>query len=177
MTSSAQQPPKRRQPPERQRLRAEIEARQEALGEIWDEIASRGGTHAETIRRVRVGTSPITVKTRADIERGLRWAPGSIRAVLEGGDPTPEPGSPGSKEAPEGGRYSAATIDLGDRVVHLARDLNASARGQGVPPDEAAEMTRRALERALGAAEGTGLLALEHELRKWRTEHEESDDE
>lgn len=147
------------QPPDRTRLRHHMEKRQEELEETWREIAARGGVPYETLRRVRIGSSPLRVTTRAALDRGLRWEPGSTSAILSGGDPTPHDLSD---------RYATTTLDLGDRVAHLARDLHASARDQGVPDAEAAAMTRRALERALGAAEGTGLLAIEAELRTWR---------
>lgn len=155
------------QPPERARLREHMEARQGHLGENWDAIARRAGIHEETFRRVRFGTGQMRPATRVAIERGLKWEPGSVRATLDGGDPTPLPET-------EDDRYATGAIDLGDRVIHLARDLNASARHHGVPPEEAAAMTRRALERALGAAEGTGVVALEHELQRWRREHDDT---
>lgn len=78
------------QPPERVRLREEMDARRAELGKTWKAVAQDGGIgKVSTIRRVRIGTSVIQADTRKGLEDGLGWAPGSVSAILSGGPPTP----------------------------------------------------------------------------------------
>jgi hypothetical protein len=82
-------PSPRQQSPERARLRTHIEDQVEALDITWAELARASGVPYETIRRVRDGNRPITKDVRDRLEDGLGWARGSIRDILDGGDPTP----------------------------------------------------------------------------------------
>lgn len=90
------------QSPQRQRLRTFMEARREELRLPWTAIASAGGTSVKTISNVRIGEQGILPETRHMIETGLRWAPGSIEAILTGGDPVPlaEPPRPAPQPLP-----------------------------------------------------------------------------
>jgi hypothetical protein len=88
------------QSPQRQRLRTLMEARREELRLPWTEVAAAGGTSVKTISNVRIGEQGILPETRHMIETGLRWAPGSIEAILAGGDPAPLP--PGASRVPPG---------------------------------------------------------------------------
>lgn len=75
--------------PEREALQEAMEARREYLKITWQDVAREGGVKADTIRAARTGTAPIQQSTHAAIERGLQWKPGSVGAVLAGGEPTP----------------------------------------------------------------------------------------
>lgn len=89
-------------PPEdpRRRLGRVMEERRAQLGLYVREVADAAGITAEGYRRVRDGSAPIRPTTKSGIERALRWAFGSMDAVLGGGEPTPleaEPGRAGDK--------------------------------------------------------------------------------
>jgi hypothetical protein len=78
------------QSPQRQRLRALMEARREELGLAWTEVAAAGGSSVKTIHQVRTLDLGIAPGTQRAIEAGLQWAPGSIRRFLaDGTDPVP----------------------------------------------------------------------------------------
>lgn len=126
------------QSPERARLRRHIEARVEELDLTWSALSARAGIPYETIRRVRIGTRPISRAVRVALEDGLQWGRGSIRAILAGGDPTPATG---------GALDPGPTVDtaIGPVEVHIARDLDTAL--DGLTTDQAAEIERRLAER------------------------------
>ena len=76
-------------PDSRRRLATLMEERRAELRLRWRDVADLGGVSYEVIRAVRNGTGEIRTLTQRGIEDGLQWAPGSVRAVLEGGDPRP----------------------------------------------------------------------------------------
>lgn len=55
----------------------------------WKDVADAAGIAIQTLDAVRKGKNRPTERTQRRIERALQWAPGSIDAVLAGGDPTP----------------------------------------------------------------------------------------
>jgi transcriptional regulator with XRE-family HTH domain len=71
-----------------QRLDRLMDARRLELGLRWKRLADDAGISQQTMLQLRKGhtVSDLTI-TRA--ERALEWAPGSISAILDGGDPTP----------------------------------------------------------------------------------------
>lgn len=79
--------PARAQPPERRRLAQAIEDRRTELRMTLDDVGDAAGIHPETVARVRDGSRPIRKLTRRGLEDALRWQPGSIQRILEGGDP------------------------------------------------------------------------------------------
>ena len=75
--------------PAHQRLDELMRDRRFALGiRTWRALSERAGISYETLRAVRAGGNPGDA-TADGLERALRWKPGSIRAVLAGGEPTP----------------------------------------------------------------------------------------
>jgi|SRR5690606_7104785 len=76
-------------PTPHERLAQAIEARRGELGLSLREVAERAGITGETLRAVRRGSNEPSQLTKRGIERALRWAPGSVDAILAGGDPTP----------------------------------------------------------------------------------------
>ncbi|MDF1705049.1 MAG: helix-turn-helix domain-containing protein [Aeromicrobium sp.] len=71
------------------RLGRLIRERRDRLGLTQADLASRGGPSTTTMSKVEYGKLiPIPRQTRAKIEASLDWAPGSVIAVIEGGEPT-----------------------------------------------------------------------------------------
>ncbi|HLK74037.1 MAG TPA: hypothetical protein VKU77_10370 [Streptosporangiaceae bacterium] len=82
------------QPQARIRLADQMERRRLELGLRWQEVAEIGGVSLRAINNARTGTAEIRPLTQQGIARGLRWSSGSVRKILEGGDPEPLPASP-----------------------------------------------------------------------------------
>jgi len=74
---------------DRRRLADLTERRRAELGLRWKEVAEAGGISYEAIRAVRNGDAEIRALTKHGIDTGLRWEPGSVQAILDGGDPRP----------------------------------------------------------------------------------------
>lgn len=126
-----------------QRAGRELERRREQLG--------YGSRKRPEFVRDRGGASPPSVKTIGRLERGERDAfpasriaqfermyavePGSIEAVLAGGDLTPLPGAPGGPPAPgsarlaeEPGGQASAPLDL-SQFLTGTDELSRTVRG------------------------------------------------
>ena len=74
--------------PAHQRLDELMRDRRFVLGmRTWRALSERAGISYETLRAVRAGGNPGEA-TADGLERALRWQPGSIRAILAGGEPT-----------------------------------------------------------------------------------------
>lgn len=73
----------------RERLNQFMEERRAELGLTWEEVAARSHLAKATIGAIRAGQPTIRTLTQRALEQGLDWAPGSIRAVLQGGQPAP----------------------------------------------------------------------------------------
>lgn len=69
------------------RLDELMTARADQLGLKWHQIAEQAGISRDTLHRVRTGTDTVRSLTKAAIERVLRWAPGSIDNIVNGGEP------------------------------------------------------------------------------------------
>ena len=76
-------------PDARRRLADLMDERRAELRLRWRDVADLGGVSYEVIRAVRNGTGEIRRLTQRGIEDGLRWAPGSVQAILDGGEPRP----------------------------------------------------------------------------------------
>lgn len=71
-------------------LEAHMNLRRLELRLTWAEVADRAGISRDTLHRVRRGKDPnVRDLTKAGIENSLGWSPGSVDAVLAGGEPTP----------------------------------------------------------------------------------------
>jgi len=73
----------------RRRLAQLMNDRRVELGLRWTDVAEAGEVSPETLRSVRRNTAPLLDLTKARIEKGLRWARGSVNSVLAGGEPRP----------------------------------------------------------------------------------------
>ncbi|MGW6739685.1 hypothetical protein ACWGDX_02875 [Streptomyces sp. NPDC055025] len=71
------------------RLDGAMNARRLELGLAWKDVANVAGISYETLRGVRRGSTAGAELTLRRIERALKWAPGSIDAVVAGGEATP----------------------------------------------------------------------------------------
>jgi hypothetical protein len=71
------------------RLGVLMDQRRGELRLRWKDVAARAGISYEGIRAVRNGTGAIRALTELGIEDALQWERGSIRSVLDGGDPVP----------------------------------------------------------------------------------------
>jgi hypothetical protein len=68
-------------------LMNESRARQ---GLKWNQVAERGGISVAMLRRIRRrGDTPLTLDSKAAIERGLGWPEGSIDTILSGNELEP----------------------------------------------------------------------------------------
>lgn len=81
----------------RARLDDLMEQRRLELGLSWRDVALRAGVAYETVRAARAGDGGISPLTASGLERALGWQAGSVKRILDGGDPelaaTPSPGA------------------------------------------------------------------------------------
>lgn len=72
------------------RLGRLVRAQRKALKMTQADVQAAGGPSTATLRLIEGGKhSEFRDGTGADLERVLKWAPGSIGAILDGGEPTP----------------------------------------------------------------------------------------
>lgn len=152
------------QPPER--LDSVMNERRLKLRMNWREVAKAADISYEALRAIRKGSYRPTELTARALDEALRWAPGSVYAVLDGGEPTPIQAQAALPQ--EGARRTdsrAATGEAGvrqgaptlDQELELAaRLMAAQVRELGLSPDEAAEAWRRAQERIALSHRPTG---------------------
>lgn len=119
-------------PPTRSRLDAAMNDRRLELGVKWQEVAKRAGVTAFHLRRVRIGSVPLSADLEAGIERALDWPRGHI-ARLDSDDEmpteTPPPAVPGLPIDPAAlERYDPADRDLVIAVVAAAERRAAEKR-------------------------------------------------
>ena len=78
------------------RLDLAMDARRLSLNLEWRDLAKAAGVSYETLRALRrAGNAAPLTKRR--VEEALRWKPGSVDAVLAGGQPTPVRPEPESR--------------------------------------------------------------------------------
>lgn len=75
--------------PNRNRLSDAMEHRRIELRMAWQDVAKAAGLSVAGIGAIRRGERDPLPLTRRKLEDALQWQPGSIEAVLTGGDPTP----------------------------------------------------------------------------------------
>lgn len=59
------------------------------LGMDWNDVAIKANVAYETLRALRRGQRRPNELTVRRLEDALQWEPGSIDAILDGGEPTP----------------------------------------------------------------------------------------
>ncbi|MEE2042011.1 helix-turn-helix transcriptional regulator [Nocardiopsis tropica] len=139
------------QPPERVALRTHIDERVDERGMNLDELADASGLHPETIRRARRGTARISTSTRKSIETALAWAPGSINAILAGGQPMPlaeESPQAHVRTLPNGAHQlwlSVRSADGQPQQMMIPLDLESVPGLDGLSPSEVDMLTHQML--------------------------------
>ncbi len=118
----------------RKRLADCMESRRLDLRLTWGQVAERGGTTTETLRQARTGSTRIMPLTRRAIEDGLGWAKGSVRAVLDGGDPVPLDGH-AALDPDEHAILTSRTLSE-DQKVKLLKMLRALKDPGSPSPDQ-----------------------------------------
>lgn len=105
-----------------ERLASHILERRKALKVTQQDVRAAGGPSTATMRLLE-GAHQDNYQPRilAQLERGLRWEPGSVRAILAGGEPTVIGGEREPEDPAEAGRESRDTALAGllDRIAHL----------------------------------------------------------
>lgn len=77
------------------RLDQVMNDRRVELDMTWGEIATRARIAEVTLRAIRKGDNNPGELTARRLEDALQWEPGSIEAILDGGQPTPVQEEPG----------------------------------------------------------------------------------
>lgn len=72
-----------------ERLAEAMNARRLSLHLNWKAVASRAGISYESLRAIRRGEYRPSELSAAGLDEALEWEPGSVDAILDGGDPTP----------------------------------------------------------------------------------------
>lgn len=92
-----------------QRLGERVRARRHEMGWTQLDVVTQGGPSIDRIQAIEAArVTRYSSRTLAKLERGLRWEPGSVKAIVEdGGEPTPEEVGP---------RESAKDIAAGNRA-------------------------------------------------------------
>lgn len=118
---------------EAQRLGDLVASRRVALGyATQDEFAKAAELHTRTINGIENARRSAGRSTRAILEAALQWEPGSIRAILEGGDPTPI-----ESREPPGSSHEEPGLSLGERLERVREEVERMQR------DWAEEQRRR----------------------------------
>lgn len=76
--------------PDWQRLAEQVTRRREQLGLTQGQVHSAGGPSVATMRMIEGGLQrSYRGNILGRLEKALRWKPGSVEAILNGGDPQP----------------------------------------------------------------------------------------
>lgn len=136
-----------------ERLDEAMEARRLQLRVNWRQLADAAGISYTALRAIRRGDYRPTALTARGLDEALQWTPGSVFAILDGGDLTnledarPEAGEPAGEEP----------ADLAEELSLAQRLLSATIREMKLSPEEADEVWRRVrleLERSHGDKSG-----------------------
>lgn len=98
-----------------------MDDRRGELALTWDEVAERANVSPETLRRNAGDPSRMRTTTRKGIERALKWAPGSIDAILDGREPV-NAEQEASTEQTRADRIAELESTV-ERLELMARDL------------------------------------------------------
>jgi len=122
-------------PAARQRLADLMERRRLDLGLTWREVAEAGNISYEVIRAIRNRNGQIRPLSKRGIEAGLRWVPGSVQSILDGGDPAPAAEPPAAPVTASGTvtiepPAITADADVKARVYDLFKQVNEDIEAQ-----------------------------------------------
>jgi transcriptional regulator with XRE-family HTH domain len=125
------------QPGDLQRLATAARNRRRKLGLTTIAVAVAAGISKDPYAKIEAG-APVRAATYAKVEPALGWAAGSIRAVLDGGDPTLAPTPTDTNHIPAAD-LSAAVM----AALVTATDLLTSAQVRETARLTVAELARR----------------------------------
>lgn len=144
-------------PQPHERLDKVMNARRLELRMTWRELAQAAEVSYEALRAIRKGDYRPAELTARALDEALQWMPGSVYAVLDGGEPvTVETQASLEQAASEhaDGRAAAReaearqTAPTLDQELELAsRLMAAQVRELGLSPEDADEAWRRARRR------------------------------
>lgn len=77
-----------------QRLAQHVRLRREEGGVSLADVTARGGPDEEVLAQIEAGRAVRDPRTLSDLDRALNWFQGSSLRVLEGREPSPQPGPP-----------------------------------------------------------------------------------
>lgn len=123
--------------PDLQRLAGAVRTRRQQLYSSRQSAADEAGMSKDTWKRVEDGL-PVREMTYVGMEPALRWAQGSCRRILAGGEPVTVESVPG---APDAVVSSVDPQEIAD-VVQLA----AIATTRGLTADEIRELSKRVVD-------------------------------
>ncbi|MBD0837404.1 helix-turn-helix domain-containing protein [Streptomyces sp. TRM68416] len=121
-------------PEPHERLDEAMNQRRLELRLNWRDVAKGAGISYEALRAIRRGDSKPTELTARALDEILRWMPGSVYAVLNGGMPTTVEAWEAEHESP-----SAEAISPSEALRRMVR---ASAKELGMKPDDVNEAMR-----------------------------------
>ena len=126
-------------PEPHERLDEAMNQRRLELRLKWRDLAEAAGITYEALRAIRRGESRPTEFTARALDAVLQWAPGSVHAILGGGEPTPLEATADQGPAPQ-----HPTVEALSPSEALRRVVRSSARELGVTPDGFDEAMRLA---------------------------------
>lgn len=126
------------QPQPHERLDVAMNERRLELRMNWREVATAAGVSYEALRAVRRGDYRPTELTARGLDEALRWVPGSVLAILNGGLPVTLESAQGDEAASLSGDGQAEEGPTLSRELRLAeRLLAATVRELNLSPQEA----------------------------------------
>lgn len=132
-------------PQPHERLNEAMNRRRLELRMNWRQVSEAADVSYEGLRSIRRGDYRPTELTARGIDEALQWEPGSVLAILDGGDATPIKAH-ADRRAVSGQGESAQAADpsLSSRELDALADLiDVAAEKLGLTPEEAEEAFRR----------------------------------
>jgi transcriptional regulator with XRE-family HTH domain len=118
---------------QRERLAQMIRVRRLELGLSATKAAQAAGIDRATWSNAETGTRRTLEHNHVGIERALSWRPGSIEAILAGGEPTPEQTDGGGDEELHLVRTDPQlTPEMRDRIIALILERRERERSAAV---------------------------------------------
>jgi len=115
------------------RLAGAIRERRQALGMTQQQLADAAGVTRTTIKNLEGARQPTKrlPSSTAAVEQALGWAPGSIRIVLDGGNPigTTQPAEPPQAAEPLSGLPASVRDELATGEVYATEIHDLSQEG------------------------------------------------
>lgn len=132
-------------PEPHERLDTAMNARRLELRMNWRDLAQAAEVSYEALRAIRKGDyRPTELRARA-LDEALQWVPGSVYAVLDGGEPVTLAMQQAMEQVASRETEPGDVAPTPDQELELAvRLMAAQVRELGLTPEEAEEAWRRA---------------------------------